>query len=360
MSTLISDKIKLYSNCIPVKGAERSIIYDLTRGSYQFIPNSLFELLKKYEGNTITSIKAFYDNKYDDIIDEYVTFLVNNEFVFFTNEPESFPRLNLDWFSSSIISNAIICISKNQNYEFDRVVKQLNQLNCKAVQLRFFDSYSLDELATVLEKFNDSRVTSIEICIKFNSDFDMNAIFEKFQELYRLNKILIYSSPANNIEFFGDEKAFIIERVVNNIKEENICTVIHPSSFVQNIPFFTESLNYNTCLNRKVAIDENGEIKNCPSMKESFGNVKTDDLLEVVKTLEFQKKWRIKKDDIKVCKDCEFRYMCLDCRADLNENEEYNQPKNCHYNPYIAKWKGQDGYISIKDIQNQKIDNTNN
>ena len=35
----------VYSNCIPIKGNLRSAIYDLQRNDFDYIPNSLFEIL---------------------------------------------------------------------------------------------------------------------------------------------------------------------------------------------------------------------------------------------------------------------------------------------------------------------------
>jgi SPASM domain peptide maturase of grasp-with-spasm system len=146
----------------------------------------------------------------------------------------------------------------------------------------------------------------------------------------------------------------MIAHSINDISKNSFCGTIHPNSFVQNISFFTESLSFNTCLNRKIVIDEKGEIKNCPSMSESFGNVNENSIKSIIETPEFQKKWFIKKDDIKVCSDCEFRYMCLDCRAFLNNDELFHQPAKCGYNPYIAKWKGQEGYIPVMEMNKQK------
>ena len=47
----------------------------------------------------------------------------------------------------------------------------------------------------------------------------------------------------------------------------------------------------------------------------------------------------IKKDQISVCKDCEFRYVCTDCRAyTQNSGDQYSKPLKCNYDPYTATW----------------------
>lgn len=74
-------------------------------------------------------------------------------------------------------------------------------------------------------------------------------------------------------------------------------------------------------------------------MKDSFGNIKDTTLKEVLKNQYLKKYWNIKKDNITVCKDCEFRHICTDCRAYLeNPDDEYSKPLKCGYDPYTNEW----------------------
>ncbi len=73
-------------------------------------------------------------------------------------------------------------------------------------------------------------------------------------------------------------------------------------------------------------------------MKKSFGNIKDTTLEEALEKPGFKDLWSIKKDDIQVCKDCEFRYMCSDCRVYVKDSSNiFSKPKYCTYNPYTAK-----------------------
>jgi SPASM domain peptide maturase of grasp-with-spasm system len=101
----------------------------------------------------------------------------------------------------------------------------------------------------------------------------------------------------------------------------------------------------------------NGEIKNCPSLSRSFGNIKDTTIAEAIAKPGFKDLWSIRKDDIDVCKDCEFRYMCTDCRAFIKDPDNiYSQPAKCTYNPYIAKWQGEEGYVSVEEWRIQNSD----
>ena len=54
---------------------------------------------------------------------------------------------------------------------------------------------------------------------------------------------------------------------------------------------------------------------------------------------EFKKVWLINKDQIDICKDCELRYACSDCRAYTVDPEKLNsKPVKCGYDPYQGEW----------------------
>jgi hypothetical protein len=53
----------------------------------------------------------------------------------------------------------------------------------------------------------------------------------------------------------------------------------------------------------------------------------------------FRSAWHIKKDMIKKCRDCEFRYACTDCRAYLEDPQDIlSKPLKCGYDPYTGTW----------------------
>lgn len=74
-------------------------------------------------------------------------------------------------------------------------------------------------------------------------------------------------------------------------------------------------------------------------MNNNFGNVKNTSLKKVFRNPDFKKYWQINKDSIDVCKDCEFRHICTDCRAYIeNPENPFSKPLKCGYNPYTNEW----------------------
>jgi SPASM domain peptide maturase of grasp-with-spasm system len=339
----------LFANCVPIKGHLRSIIYDLQRNNYSFIPNDLFTILVHYNGKTLDKIKLAYNNKYNNVIDDYFQFLKQKEYIFTTNNPENHPAISWEYRIPTYISNSVICKQKSQS-NYNSIFKEIEKLGTKAIQLRLLKYTSVSDLNLILKNTVYSRISYIEIILRYSNEYTTDNLHKLFYLHQRLFRVLIFNAPFNKTDFVDKQKSHAISYTKDYIFNNSFCGVIHPSNFVQNIPFFTESQHYNTCLNRKLCIDENGYIKNCPSMVKHYGHIDNTKLEDVVKSEEFQKLWYIKKDDINVCKDCEFRYMCMDCRAYIkNPNDIYSQPAKCHYNPYIAKWKGQEGYIPVEE-----------
>lgn len=75
-------------------------------------------------------------------------------------------------------------------------------------------------------------------------------------------------------------------------------------------------------------------------MTQSFGNIRNTTLAEALSHPDFKRYWHINKDSISVCRDCEFRYICTDCRAYLEDpGNDLSKPLKCGYDPYTCTWQ---------------------
>ena len=331
----------LFSDCFPVKGINRSIICDTRNNQYYFIPNGLYEILNNHNGQTIADVKKKFENEYDNIIDEYFDFLISKNLIFFHSNPEFFPEIDLKWDTSSLITNIIIDYDKI-NHDFNKILKQLEILKCSNVQFRFFKKIKLDDVKRILQilKREKSRIISVDFILKYNSSLYRKDLDNLLINYPRLHSIVLYNATENKSYTSIREKMGYLMYVKKNILSEKHCGIINPEYFYSNIKLFSESQKYNTCLNRKISIDKNGDIKNCPSMLQKFGNIKESSLLDALSHPDFRKYWGITKDDINVCKDCEFRHICTDCRAYIEHPEDnYSKPLKCGYNPYTNEWE---------------------
>src|SRR4051812_33364045 len=153
----------LFACCIPVQGARRSVVCDLQRQSFQFIPNGLYEILTEHAGKTVDGIKAFYGHEYDEEIDEYFAFLLRHEFGFWCADPGRFPALDLAWEAPERITNAILDFDERSDHDVAKVLGEIDDLGCKALEIRCFHGCGLGELRAILEGTRYGRLRSIDL-----------------------------------------------------------------------------------------------------------------------------------------------------------------------------------------------------
>jgi radical SAM protein with 4Fe4S-binding SPASM domain len=100
-----------------------------------------------------------------------------------------------------------------------------------------------------------------------------------------------------------------------------------------------------SCLAGKITITDNGDVLPCIfSRTHVIGNVVDSDLETILLSEAVKRIWQTTKDDVLVCRDCEYRYVCFDCRP-LSEAASEGKasyfeapPPRCSYNPYTGEW----------------------
>ena len=336
LTNKLSENFHFFKNCIPVKGATRGIIYDLQREDFDYIPLSMLEIIENYDGETISKIISDYGLENKNTVLEYFNFLYEKEYIFFSNLPkEQFPSYNESFERPFYISNIIIDISHEVYKNIDHIYNQIEDIGCEAVLFRFFDTGILSQyLLKLLEKFNDSSVRTIEIIVPAKHNLDLENIS---QEYGKISKIVVFSSLKNSVKVLKSH-TLLVE--LTEILTESSKNVIDLRNFIVCMKLFMESKNYNNFYYKKMYIDGKGEIRNATELDTSFGNIKETKLEEVLNNESYKKYWNVKKDNIKNCKDCEYRYMCIDSRELKYNNKEeiWEAEGTCPYNPYTNEW----------------------
>lgn len=343
MCIKIDDRyLMLFACCIPVKGASRSIICDIQRNDFVFIPNFFYDIFIMDNIIPFEKLTEKY-SEFENFIEEFnkvIETLLRKEYLFYTNEPTNFSPISPQKVFPSIITNAIIDIEHKISFNIDLFIRQLTSLCCQAVSIRYFTSPKIEDLNLLLKKFHNSTIRSIEITLPM-VDFllEVNNIEFFVEEHPRCKRIIIYNTEGINKKI----ELSYVKVIYTEFKMDkgNCCGYVSPHYFNATNYSYLESKNHNNCLHKKISVDSEGNIKNCPSMKTSWG--KYDDIQsldKVIKLPEFTSLWNVSKDQVKVCQDCEFRYICHDCRAFItNENDPLSKPLRCNYNPYDAVWE---------------------
>ncbi|MBL7912634.1 MAG: grasp-with-spasm system SPASM domain peptide maturase [Bacteroidia bacterium] len=318
---------KIFPDNIITKGYTRDLLIDFGRDQMTVLPKKVTAFIESLKNESL---------KDQDIVllDE----LLKKEIIFRIDSDEEllFPDLNLEWDLPATISNAVIEINKKNVSAIGKILSDLEQLNC------FYYTFIISE------NICDKDVEILETALLGYSiiSFDLVINYFKSEKLNEfINKLLMSPRLQNKIKVFNCNDSIFLNEfkdvlIVRNMPFGNkCCGLIKEENFNINLSLFTESQQNNTCLNRKINIDSSGNIKNCPCMKENFGNIKDTKLAEAVNKPGFKKLWGIKKADIKVCKDCEYRHVCTDCRAFTEDPSDlYSKPLKCGYDPYTGSW----------------------
>lgn len=339
-ASLEAPVFRLFACCLPVRGVVRSTICDLQRGEYHFIPNAMYEILTTHRDATREQLKAIVDPEAHETLDEYFAFLEEKELGLWTTEPESFPELNPHFDVPSVITNAIIDVDHDSSHDWANLLRQVGDLGCQALQLRVFCEWPLEALDSALEPAMQGPLRSIDVLMKWTPEHEPEALRAFIKKHRRIQSVLIFAAPENRIEKHFVDSAMLVY-ASQNVPSHAHCGQVLPGYFTVGTHFFLESLRFNNCLNRKLSIDAKGEIRNCPSMQTSFGNAKNTRLGDAVMDEAFREFWEVNKDQVDVCRDCEFRYICPDCRAWVRTSgERFAKPSKCTYDPYTATWSG--------------------
>jgi SPASM domain peptide maturase of grasp-with-spasm system len=306
-----------------------------------FIPRDIVPILEK---NTFdfAELSRLYGTEMEYLVNNDIVFPIDLKF------SDLFLSFNIMYDSPSIVENSIIDIENMSYTHFQVLLKQLDEFFCKSLQIRFLKNISKDTFCKFLDLIDQSSIESVEVVIPCSEWLNQDHIQYLISNIY--NKITvfhIFSAKENNSVFYRGTRIFFNKEICSPFAN---CGNISSKLFTVNVQNYTLSLSYNNCLYKKITIDPNGNIKNCPSCSQSFGNINDTTLEQALNHPDFKKHWSITKDQIDVCKDCEFRHMCTDCRVFIKDPENiYSQPAKCTYNPYIAKWQGEDGYVPVEE-----------
>jgi len=332
-------KYKLFNNLRTVKGFNRSIIIDFQRDTFFFIPNVLEKILK----NTFTVssiIDEFAITEKDEVIlKSYVDFLNKNELIFkiTTLEPLKFPEIQDIYETPNIIDNIIIELENFDNLNTE-LFKDVTELGCKNIEFRVFNKMTFTQLISFVSKLSFFPINNIFITTELFEDFSIAKFLDNKNKLKNIQNLTFYGCNENNNEFIEETTTFIKYLKAKSLTNDS-CGNCSLKLFNLNIKHFLESQTKNTCLNKKMSINIKGEIKNCPSFPNIYGNINNHDLLNIAKSEEFNQFWNIKKDEIQTCRDCEFRHICTDCRAFIIKKKDiFSKPLKCEYNPYTNIW----------------------
>ncbi|MEO7827854.1 MAG: grasp-with-spasm system SPASM domain peptide maturase [Allosphingosinicella sp.] len=337
---------RLFPTCKFVRGGAYSAVYDLERRRlYRFESGfaGLFELAASRGGIPLAEVGELAPAAQRKAL-EAIAYMREHEI---GHEVDSFALRHVadmpeDWAIPQPIANAIVDVD-DRAHDWPALIAALSGLQCDMLQVRGFsnllDLAALDEIMAATARSSIAHVEAIMAWTAAHEATDWPALFARHRNLVRVQ---LHGAPEEKEINAGSAEAMTV-RVVRWRKApvggcDSCGHIVEGSLQVPSVALYSELRAFNGCLNRKVSIRADGEICNCPSMRAGFGKDLTR-LSAIVASPVFQRPWRLRKDDIEGCKGCEFRYVCTDCRAYLEDDASLAKPARCRYDPVTGIWR---------------------
>jgi len=333
----------LFSNILITKGPTRILISDLQRNISELYPLELYEIIVELKSHSIETILKDYDQESRSIVHEYIDLLLEKEYGFITKNDwdRNFPPLSFEHHEPSTITNLFIEMADAGILK--KIYTSVENLGIKHLVIYSLKPLTINEFIEIDDTFKTSVLSGIEVFSPFHQETNLSFIQALHKNTVRIYSLIFYN--CSNPPFKAkDEYRFSLNFLKDDLKL-SACGKVDLKYFNTNLPKILEAMNHNSCLYKKIGIDRHGNIRNCPLMNESYGNIQNQSLEAALFQPGFKQYWNLTKDSIETCKDCEFRYVCTDCRA-YTENAEKNKegldvskPLKCGYNPYSGVWE---------------------
>jgi len=343
----------LPTNCFIVDGAERSIIYDLQRGDYGILTGELAAAIRNCTSGSFKDLFSELPPEDLDFYEPFIEELITNDYLIPVDaiEVPYFEHMSTTWNYPYEVSNAIIEYSSRSSYDLIEALKKIDQLGCQAVEIRFTDAWDLPFYEQLSKGIDGMIFRHIDMLICFKQGQEDQFMFELKQLHPAFFCITQYQSPEDKMlkniaaEYAG------LKRVQKNYTDLVNDHGVYPKNFYINKDFFLESLQHHTYFNGKVVIMADGQVRNATNHPHTFGHINEVDLALLMKNPDFTLLWNIPKDNIRICKDCEFRYMCMDSRIPFkNDKNEWEYEDTCNYDPYNCQWAFEEKCTPIHDL----------
>lgn len=308
---------KLYSSCIPVMGTAGAVIINLPKVSFTKIPQFLCEILLNYQNTDLPALEQLYDDK-NNTIKQHFNFLCGESLGFFTDKPEQFPSLSLDWDTPEIIKHAVLQIQDSRKFDYKNIMGQLDELLCKNMEIWFTGNYTLQELDDFLSCTTGKVLRSVALILPYDSHITIKGYEALASRHKKIGEIYLHRAP----ESYKDATTRVYATTDDLTNFKKTFFNIPADEYIIFLEFFTEIQKHNAYYNRKICIDADGNVKNCLTHSRNFGNIGEETIETIINETNFKELWYACNDRILGIKDSEFRYLWLNTH-ELEKVDDY-------------------------------------
>lgn len=323
--------INLLPSVIISKGTSFAAIFDMEEGVYASIPLSWGDFLDTKNRSFEVIYPYILQNENGVCSEDFdlINFLISNCFAIESRYIIPFEKIETDKWDIPFIYETLLVDSSSEENLFRYIDALPNYRISRFSQFRLFFSATYKCLKRLLLAIENKGYYNTDIVTNYKQGIAASNYHQLLTEHpYHLSKLIImdyhiYIDGANPRLIFNSER----------MDDCSMCGIIEEALYSINIDTYLKYSKGNTCLWKKISISADGQIRNCPSMPISYGHISNTNILGIKSNPTYKYLSEIKKSEIDVCRDCEFRVFCTDCRANIcNPNNIYSKPKKCKYN----------------------------
>ncbi|MBP5982708.1 MAG: hypothetical protein KA734_03220 [Fluviicola sp.] len=334
-------KWSLYPNCIIVQGYSNSIVLDIYRQRMFRFDSELVPCFEDLDLLQVLETKALLENS---IIKRLV------ELDYLTSSSSHFESTNsfTEYESPFPVDCWIVELKGEDSLISNLLVTYLQKVGAIAIQLIFSES-SIDTIKKNLLYIKQTNVDYVEVVVKEGKKYEAD-----FENIFKLD---------DRVRLIFSEDQAYLNRKVEFVKKQNFsgwvirqnsASNISDKSFDINEIVYLESLNHHPFYNKRFFLDASGFFMSYQDSRQTLFNINSmksiSDIQDVVQDIDMIKFWDVSTKKIEVCMDCEFRNCCITDKIPMNRNgDNWYYYEECNYNPYIAKWEGEDGYLTLAE-----------
>lgn len=372
---------RLNPECYFIRGKKLGTIYDLIDGNIHVLNEEETKLLTSAENNNIIEKSEFFKGLKDQCLGDYydsppyiqkLRLGPRNMYDDLDAPPKlfkAFIEINNScdqncWFCGfNGIKRTLGCIGCNIWGEKDSpmdisliktLIDDLSALNCSSLFLKGGD---------LTKDWERTNHVINHACGKFENLFltlnEKNCSEKHLNQLKGKVIIILQVEDLNDIQKYGEDVFFLListgdEKIINNYPDKRIEVDLvgdDKTNLVKNklnqelstnLFQFTNNLIYHPCLGNSLTITHNGNLIPCAMLRSYvFGNIKKMRIYDIFqeKKEDIDKIWKMNLDELEKCTNCEFRYVCMDCRAlEIHQTGKIRGKELCNYEPSTGKW----------------------
>lgn len=376
---------RLNPECYLIKGKCGGAIYDLIDGNIYTLEPPERQILENCEKNEIVDKEELLDDLKERCLGNYYEKKIYVEKLrvgspIEEEQPGHPPKLNrvfLEinnscqrncWFCGyNGIKRSLGCMGCNKWRDeeeplsierLEDLLDELEDLSCKDIFLTGGDLTLAWEKVLRVLNYAEGKFKKIYMILHQES-----LSKERIEEVRGKTHLIVQTSSPASIDYESDEFTYIVPiepEKFESLKLRNKGVMVDfvskdftglPSDLPlvskkkvrkANLYRFSHNLKYHPCLGGTLAISYGGRVLPCPLLRNhSFGSIKNKELYRIFENerREIEKYWHLTLDKIERCKNCEFRYVCNDCRALEEKLTGKLDGKGLgNYDPEKGKW----------------------